>query len=161
MVKPCDHTSVGLIVPNPQGQILLIKRAKPPYGYACPAGHVDDHGGWQQAALAELEEEVGLRARQIDLLHVGRYENPCRRPGGAWHNWRVYFIVAEGFDVIASENETCGFLWAGPRKLHELARRTARRRAGDIPDEAWQADPGLEDIWVTLLRRLDYLKATT
>ena len=59
MANQCDNTSVGMIVRNDKDELLLIERKNEPYGFAPPAGHVDDHGSFEDAARAELEEEVG------------------------------------------------------------------------------------------------------
>ena len=61
------------------GKLLLIKRARPPYGFAPPAGHVDTHSSFEVAARKELKEEVGLDTESIKLIVEGRKDNPCRR----------------------------------------------------------------------------------
>ena len=84
-MKKCDHKSVGILVMR-DGKLLLIERKKPPFGFAPPAGHIDEHGGFEEAAINELKEEVGLDVLSLKLAAEGRKENPCRR-GSAWHYW--------------------------------------------------------------------------
>ena len=60
MPKNCDNKSVGVIIQNPEGEVALLRRAKFPVGMAPVAGHVDEHGSPEQAAIDEAAEEVGL-----------------------------------------------------------------------------------------------------
>ena len=80
-IPKCDHTSVGVLIWKAR-KLLLIERKRPPYGLAPPAGHVDDHGSFENAAKIEAFEEVGLRVENLTLLGEGKKSNPCRRPNG-------------------------------------------------------------------------------
>jgi 8-oxo-dGTP diphosphatase len=58
-------------------QILLVKRANDPYkGQWClPSGFAEIDESIEEAAVRELEEETGLKARIIDLVHVDSCTN--------------------------------------------------------------------------------------
>jgi NUDIX domain len=60
MTKQCDNTSVGVVIRDAEGRFALLKRAKFPVGIAPAAGHIDDHGSPEQAALDEVREELGI-----------------------------------------------------------------------------------------------------
>ncbi|UFS89540.1 NUDIX hydrolase [Bradyrhizobium daqingense] len=152
-MKLCDHTSVGILV-RKGSSILLIERAQPPFGFAPPAGHVDDHGSYEQAAIAELAEEVGLTALHLSFLHEERLHNRCRRPNGTWHLWKIYEAIVEG-EVRLSRREARRALWASPVQLRELAARSERYQRGLIGEREWNAKPGLEPIWVYLFGQLE------
>ena len=154
--KVCDNTSVGVIVRHSNGKILLIERKKGQLGLACPAGHVDDHGGFRAAARAELEEEVGLTAKKLKEVYRGIHQNPCRRKGGDHHQWVVYIAEVEDHNVIASEDETKGFRWVDAADLASSYHRSQRYMKGEISEEAWSQDPGLEPIWAQLFEELDF-----
>lgn len=113
-MKPCDHKSVGILVWRKE-KLLLIERKKPPYGWAPPAGHVDDFGSYEAAANAELREEVGLKALQIELIAEGRKENWCRR-GGKWHYWKIFVAKTAGVPV-RSLTETRNLEWYDEHQL--------------------------------------------
>lgn len=101
------------------GKLLLIERKVFPFNYAFPAGHVDKDETYEQAATRELKEEVGLEAADITLIAEGRVENPCSRPGGTWHSWKFYKIVATG-EVLRSEQETKQAVWCSKAEINNL-----------------------------------------
>ncbi|MBU2592181.1 NUDIX domain-containing protein, partial [Patescibacteria group bacterium] len=137
-------------------EILLIERKKPPFGFAPPAGHVDDKGSFDNAAKEEVEEEVGLVARKIRLVTEGRKENPCRREGGAWHYWKIYRVEAEG-EIKRSEDETKRAGWFSIDQIRSLAQKTEKYLASEIPEEEWQQSPGIEPVWLEWFKELGIL----
>lgn len=155
MSKICDHTSVGMIVKK-DGKILLIERAKFPKGFACPAGHVDSDPDYETSARRELKEEVGLDATDLKLLIDKREENPCRREGGTWHHWKIYEVLANG-DVERSENETKKAGWYSMEEIKALGEKTERYLKGEMPEEEWNANPGLEPVWMEWFKELKIL----
>jgi ADP-ribose pyrophosphatase YjhB (NUDIX family) len=111
MIESCNDTSVGILVRR-NDRLLLIERRKPPYGWAPPAGHVDDGETYAEAATRELREEVGLEATELRHLLTRRYENRCRRPGGDHHHWQVFEATCDGSPEQKSRN------WcSGPRLI--------------------------------------------
>lgn len=154
--KSCDHTSVGMIVSRGD-EVLLIERRKQPYGFAAPAGHVDDDVTYEVAAERELMEEVGLQANSLKLMLEKDVNNPCRRKDGDWHHWKVYEVSAEG-NVRPSEQETKQFCWVSPEKLENLADRTKSYLDHQITDEEWQKKPGLEVVWYEHFKAIGRIK---
>ena len=65
--KLCDNKSVGMIITRDEN-LLLIERRKPPFGFAPPAGHVDDKGSFENAAREEVQEEVGFIVTNIKSM---------------------------------------------------------------------------------------------
>ncbi|HEY4518309.1 MAG TPA: NUDIX domain-containing protein [Candidatus Paceibacterota bacterium] len=157
MIKKCDHKSVGMLVWK-DGSLLLIERMKPPYGFAPPAGHVDEDGTFEEAAKRELKEEVGLDTTYIELMIEGRKENPCRREGGGWHFYKVYKVEAAG-DVKRSEDETKQARFFTKNELLALAAKTEKYLAGNIEQGEWEKSPGLEPVWYEWLKELKILKS--
>lgn len=151
----CDHTSVGVLVFKGD-KLLIIDRKRPPLGLAAPAGHVDKHGNpedseakqFEQAARNELEEEVGLTATRLTLLAEGQMDNPCRRPGGDWHYWRIYEAQAIG-DLNPSEEETRGHFWCSREQMRALLdNESVTMGHGEI---------GLEPVWRDWFSRINVL----
>lgn len=159
--KPCDNKSVGIIVRNADGSIALLKRAFFPVGYAPVAGHVDDHGSVEQAAIDEVKEEIGLVVTKEDLqptVIAGiRFHNHCRRQGGTFHDWWVFIADHFNGDIVPDTEETKGADWYTTEEVQLLADRTADYQAQMIEQQDWLANPGLEEVWVEMLRQLDVI----
>jgi len=144
MSKICDHTSVGMLVWK-DDKLLLIERAKFPFGFAIPAGHVDGDKTFEESAMRELKEEVGLDTKEIKLVIEGRKENRCRREDGTWHYWKIYEVKIEG-NIIRSEDETKQANWYSKNQIKELGSKTERYNKKEISEEEWNKNPGLEPV---------------
>lgn len=137
--------------------LLLIERRKPPFGFAPPAGHVDEGESYEAAAARELSEEVGLDSKELKLIVEGRKENACRRPDGSWHHWKIYDIQTAG-EVHRSQSETKQAKFVDKEELERLANRTKRYLLQEIEEEDWQKSPGLELVWYEWLQEIGVLK---
>lgn len=149
----CNNTSCGMIIKDGEGRYLLIERMKYPKGFACPAGHLEEGESFEQAATRELKEEVGLDAVSLaELLHKTT-QNPCRRPGGSWHEWKVYGIEVKG-DVTLEPTEAKKYAWLSQDEIRQLAERTALYEKGSVSEDEWNARPGLEAVWRDFFKEL-------
>ena len=163
--KICDHKSVGVLVEreNPETgekELLLIERKKLPFGFAPPAGHIDNHGTAKQAAKDELQEEVGLTVEDKDLILrlEGIKYNPCRRISGNnfhFHYWHVFEALKFSGELKPSPDEAKQAGWYGHDQLLALAQRTRDYLAGKILEPDWQQSPGLEPVWCEMLIELN------
>lgn len=153
--KVCDHKSVGIIVKR-ENKILFIERKKPPYGFAPPAGHVDNKGSFENAAKEELKEEVGLTTTDLIPLIEGRKNNPCRRKNGSWHYWKIYKAKTKG-KVERSESETKQVKWLKLKEIKSLAKKTNQYLKGKIDQEEWEQNPGLEPVWLEWFKELKFI----
>jgi len=89
------------------GEIVLIKRKKPPYQgkFALPGGFVDIGETTEEAVTREVREETGLCIEIIKLLGV--FSNPSRDPRG--HTVTVcYLAKGEGDPKADSDAEDIG-----------------------------------------------------
>ncbi len=69
---------MDIVIELKEGEIVLIRRANPPYGWAIPGGFVDYGETVENAAVREAAEETGLDVRLTHLLGV--YSDPERDP---------------------------------------------------------------------------------
>jgi 8-oxo-dGTP diphosphatase len=70
--------TVDCIIQLPGERIVLIRRAKPPHGWALPGGFVDEGEALHDAAVREAKEETGL---SVDLSEqFFTYSDPNRDP---------------------------------------------------------------------------------
>lgn len=152
MAKKCDHKSVGMLVWM-NDDLLLIERKRAPFGFAPPAGHVDGDSSFEESAIRELKEEVGLNTKNVELLIEGRKNNLCRREDGDWHYWKIYKVEALG-EIQRSEKETRQANFFSKNILLQLAAKTEKYLHGEIGQDAWEKSPGLEPVWFEWLKEL-------
>ena len=172
----CDTESVGIVVEYADGDILIADRTITPWGAACPAGHAEGHGhpapkpgvpdqpAHRAAAIGELAEEVGLRARPEDLELVahGWRDNRCGRelrpgaPEGHW--WTVYRTRLWTGDVQVAPDEVTNARRVNSEQLQELVDRTIALAHGRITEVEFGARPGIEPVWVRWLRDAGYVR---
>jgi 8-oxo-dGTP pyrophosphatase MutT (NUDIX family) len=152
--KHCDHAAVGVLISSPAG-LLVFERARPPAGIAPVAGHVDQHGGPEQAARAEVAEEVGLTVTSLHLLTTAWRPNRCRRPTSdrVGHYWSIYRAQVSG-QIRPSAQEVRSPRWLHPDQLQQHAHRTAAYAEGRLKEDQFTAEPGLEPVWVRFLHEL-------
>ena len=112
------HLSVGAVIER-DGKYLLIDRAKPPYGFASIAGHIEENETAEQALAREIAEESGLtlvRHEKIFEEVMNRYS--CDR-GVSIHRWHVYACEVSG-TVKRSQRETKSIGWYSKEEIARL-----------------------------------------
>jgi len=114
------HKSVGAIIKNEKGKILMIERKKFPPGWACPAGHIDRGESPENAMMREIKEEVGLNVKEFKLLiHKFVDWNKCSK-GEIGHDWHVYEVVDYDGEIKRSKDETKNLRWVSANRLRKL-----------------------------------------
>jgi len=117
------HFSVGAIIINDSGELLMIDRLNPPFGFACPAGHIDEDEDPLIAVIREVKEETGLTIISQKELSISDYRDdapkePCSR-GVINHIWRLYEIKVAG-DFIVKHDEVKSIGWYSVDKVRLL-----------------------------------------
>jgi 8-oxo-dGTP pyrophosphatase MutT (NUDIX family) len=67
----------GVIVRD--GRVAVVHRPRHA-DWSLPKGKLDDDETWEQAAVREVEEETGIRARIVGELESARYRDSRGRP---------------------------------------------------------------------------------
>jgi 8-oxo-dGTP diphosphatase len=91
--------AVDLVIEMPGG-IVLIKRAREPYGWALPGGFVEEGETVEEAAVREAREETRLDVELIEQFAV--YSDPRRDP--RQHTLSIVFIARAEGAVEASDD---------------------------------------------------------
>ena len=125
------HVTVGAIIER-EGKIYLMDRSNPPFGFACPAGHVEQDETPDEAVVREVKEETRLDVVESKLLYREYYDwNKCTK-GGEGHYFYVYKCdVADG-EAHRDEREAVTAGWYTPAQVKHLT---------------------LERVWGILLRK--------
>lgn len=97
--------TVDIIIEFEAKEIILIKRANPPLGWALPGGYVDYGESLESAAVREAREETSLDVELTGQFHA--YSDPQRDP--RQHTISVVFIArASGTPRAASDAKDIG-----------------------------------------------------
>ena len=71
-----SSAAVAALVSNPEGKLMLVKRGiEPNYGkYDLPGGFVDPGETAEEAVVRELQEELGLKVKELEYLESATNE---------------------------------------------------------------------------------------
>jgi len=110
------HVTVGAIVVNQQGEILLVKRAvSHNFGkYAIPGGFLDRNEDTEKATLRELKEETGYDGEIINLFRVN--DNP-KRPKEDRQNVDFLYVVKLTGGGTKLNEEVSEIIWFSQTNL--------------------------------------------
>ncbi|MBP9749787.1 MAG: NUDIX hydrolase [Candidatus Pacebacteria bacterium] len=103
------HESVGIVVQNTRGEVLLFKRVKYPFLWTIPAGHLEVGEDPYVATLRELAEETGVVAQTVGLLYEGEVRGDACVGGADVHMWHLYHAVVQ--DVVPTIEVEEGAEW--------------------------------------------------
>lgn len=113
------------------GKVLLATRTKPPADqlWSLPGGKVEAGETLEEAALRELDEEVGVSARIIGFnRHVEIFGRDAK--GAVTHHFVVASFVGEWLAGEPKPGPEAGaVMWADPLRLGGLA---TTRELGDV-----------------------------
>ena len=104
--------TVDMVVFSSKGEVCLIERKNPPFGYALPGGFVDYGETLEAAAERESEEETGLIVKCLKL--VGVYSNPERDPR---HHTVTAAYLAKSDEPLRAGDDAKSAFWADPLSL--------------------------------------------
>ena len=118
------HKSAGVIIKrkqlNQEIEFLMIDRAIFPYGWACPAGHVDKNESFKKAAKREVKEEIGLKISEIKKIYEEYVSwNECSL-NVKGHFWTVYETNNYSGEINISTKEVKKYKWVKKSELKNL-----------------------------------------
>ena len=114
------HQSAGAIIKDKEGRILIIERKFAPFGWAGPAGHIDEGESPEEAMKREVREEVGLEVKKFKLLYHETLDwNKCSR-GITGHEWFLYKILEWSGELKKEKSEVKNLKWVAPSELKKI-----------------------------------------
>ena len=107
------------------GRLAVVHRPK--YDdWSLPKGHLEDGESWEEAALREVAEELGIRTRLVRALEPVRYRTPKGR------DKEVRYWVMEPVDGEFTPNdEVDDMRWVSPDEAGALLSYPADRELID------------------------------
>jgi len=112
---------VALILEH-KGKILAEKRKQSksttPGAVIFPAGHVEDGETREQALCREMEEELGIRIHNPQLVHTADFD--CEE------KQRIFWYKCERWEGEIQTNEANELLWISPSESHRFTYQVSR-----------------------------------
>jgi nucleoside triphosphatase len=112
--------TVGALILNRQGQVLLAKSSKWQNRFTLPGGHIELGETAEEALKREVREEVGLEIETIRFLH---FQEAIYSPEFIHRRHFVFldFLCEAKTDHVQIDNkEIQDFLWTDPQKALEM-----------------------------------------
>lgn len=114
------HKSIGAIIRNERGEILMIDRKKKPFGWACPSGHIDEGELPEDAMVREVYEETGLEVLEYDLVHHEFIDwNICSHDVEG-HDWYVFVVTRYDGELNIESEEVNDYEWVADDDLEYM-----------------------------------------
>ncbi len=111
------HRITVTYVENPSGQILVQVRMSGRLDHSS-AGHVKVGESYEEAAIRELEEELGIKGVSLEYVGEGSSVEKLGHDGGnRFHVFHLFKCLAEPGKL--QEDEVRGVYWADPEKVLE------------------------------------------
>jgi len=114
------EVTVGVLVFNSEGKILLAKSPKWGNKYVMPGGHVDFNETLSETAIREAKEETNLDVKPLHILYMGTILN---NPDFLRQAHFVFIDIAcqlIGSEIKADEREISQLKWFTPEEAVNL-----------------------------------------
>lgn len=127
-------TAVGAFIPDPQGRLLFLRRAKDPARgkLGIPGGFLDPGEAVEPALIREVHEEVNLQVNQMRYLCSG--PNAYLYQGVTYLTADLYFIcTVHDFSPLQAREEVASYEFLLPNQvnLDEIAFPSMRFAMGE------------------------------
>jgi nucleoside triphosphatase len=114
------ESTVGALIVNGRGQILLVRSYKWRNRLTLPGGHIELGETAEEALKREIKEEVGL---EIDLIRFLQFQEAIHSPDFIHPKHFIFldFLCKAKTDRVKVDNdEIQDFVWADPRRALEM-----------------------------------------
>jgi nucleoside triphosphatase len=112
--------TVGALILNRQGRILLAKSSKWHDRFTLPGGHIEPGETVEEALKREIREEVGL---EIEIIRFLQFQEAIYSPEFIYRRHFIFldFLCEARTDRVQVDNEEIqGFQWVDPQKALEM-----------------------------------------
>jgi len=120
LVQNYPEATVGALVVNDKGEILLVRSYKWGSKYTVPGGHIELGERSETAIKREVREEVGLEVEPIRLLLVQEAIYPPDYIKHEHYIFLDYLCRTNSSKVELDGNEIQEYIWRLPRDALQL-----------------------------------------
>lgn len=133
------HRIVSILVENKDGQLLLQKRGplvaiSPDIWDSSASGHVDEGETYEQAALREIAEEIGLKNIELEELGYWRSRNEIDNRIFNRFN-KLYRVRVENPVFVLQETEVREVKWFSMSEIKALFKESPEQVTGGLIED--------------------------
>ena len=120
MVQFFPEATVGALVVNEKGRILIVRSRKWGDKYTVPGGHIELGERAEDAIRREVKEETGLDSEPVELLIVQQAIYPKDYHKHEHFIFMDYVCRATSTDVKLDGRELQEYVWVSPEEALKL-----------------------------------------
>jgi len=120
LLQKYPEATVGALIVNEKGEILLVKSYKWGKKYTVPGGHIELGERSEAAVKREVEEEVGLEVEPVGVLLVQEAIYPPDYIKHEHYIFLDYLCRTRSSAVKLDDKEIQKYLWVNPERALQL-----------------------------------------
>jgi len=120
LAQSYPEATVGALIVNDKGEILLVRSYKWGKKYTVPGGHIELGERSEAAIKREVKEEVGLDVEPVKLLLVQEAIFPVDYVKHEHYIFMDYLCRSKSSAVKVDREEIQEYLWVRPDRALEL-----------------------------------------
>jgi len=120
LVQNYPEATVGALIVNGEGEMLLVRSYKWGSKYTVPGGHIELGERSETAVKREVKEEVGLEVEPVRLLLVQEAIYPADYIKHEHYIFLDYLCRASSSEVKLDGKEIQEYLWTTPSDALQL-----------------------------------------
>ena len=128
LVQTYPEATVGALIVNEKGDVLLVRSIKWGDKYTVPGGHIELGERAEDAIVREVKEETGLDSVAVDLLIVQQAIYPKDYHKHEHYIFMDYVCKALSAEVKLDGRELQSFIWIKPEEALKLELEEYTRR---------------------------------
>lgn len=120
MVQLYPEATVGALIVNENGEVLIVRSKKWGEKYTVPGGHIELGERAEDAIVREVKEETGLDSEVVELLVLQQAIYPKDYQKHEHYIFMDYVCKARSFDVKLDGRELQSYVWVKPEDALKL-----------------------------------------
>ena len=120
MAQTYPEGTVGALVVNEKGEVLIVRSHKWGNKYTVPGGHIELGERAEDAIRREVKEETGLEAEPVELLIVQQAIYPEHFHKHEHYIFMDYVLKAKSSKVELDGRELQDYVWVKPEEALKL-----------------------------------------
>jgi len=114
------EATVGALIVNPKGDVLIVRSSKWSDKFTVPGGHIELGEPAENAIKREVKEETGLDVESVKLLLVQQAIYPVNYYKHEHFIFMDFLCQTESAEVKLDGRELQEYIWVSPEKALEL-----------------------------------------